>query len=157
MGGILSVSRQMRPLLSMLGWKMGVTNLTLGGSNGYLRRPLHGRASTASRQRQRDSAGRFAHQHRVHRVPVGNSNCEAEETVLVGAAWRPLQLCRGEPATQGRQVVSGAARAQRAQRWRSTHGSTGADAPTWRDVMSPSPGHTTTPAASVDNVGSVCV
>lgn len=35
-GGIFSVSRQMRPSVSMFGWYTGVRNRTLGGSNGYL-------------------------------------------------------------------------------------------------------------------------
>ena len=33
-GGDLSVSKQIRPLVSMLGWYTGVINRTRGGSNG---------------------------------------------------------------------------------------------------------------------------
>ena len=33
-GGMLRMSRQMRPAESMLGWYIGVTKWTLGGSNG---------------------------------------------------------------------------------------------------------------------------
>lgn len=36
LGGMLRMSRQMRPSLSTLGWYTGVMNLTLGGSKGYL-------------------------------------------------------------------------------------------------------------------------
>lgn len=35
-GGIFKISKQILPLLSMFGWYTGVTNVTLGGSNGYL-------------------------------------------------------------------------------------------------------------------------
>lgn len=35
-GGICKISRQILPLLSMLGWYIGVTKRTLGGMNGYL-------------------------------------------------------------------------------------------------------------------------
>lgn len=35
-GGIFSVSRQILPAESILGWYIGVTKRTFGGSNGYL-------------------------------------------------------------------------------------------------------------------------
>lgn len=40
-GGIFSVSKQMRPSVSMLGWYTGVIKRARGGSNGYLHKRKH--------------------------------------------------------------------------------------------------------------------
>ena len=50
-GGILRVSKQIRPLVSMFGWKMGVTKRTLGGSKGYLHQHMLVWTSDASARR----------------------------------------------------------------------------------------------------------
>lgn len=36
LGGKLRMSKQIRPPVSILGWYMGVENVTIGGWNGYL-------------------------------------------------------------------------------------------------------------------------
>lgn len=62
LGGIFSVSRQMRPPVSMFGWYNGVRNRTEGGSHGYLRQYEEEQSEhleLGSSQRLRD------HTHRV--------------------------------------------------------------------------------------------
>ena len=86
-GGILRVSKQIRPLVSMFGWKMGVTKRTLGGSKGYLHQHLLvGTQRTPGRQ---------------HHIPVRDSNYQSEETALIRAIWRTVKLCTGVGCKRG--------------------------------------------------------
>ena len=113
-GGMLRMSRQMRPPLSMLGWYTGVTKRTLGGSKGY----LYGMQQRPDTQRGTSSAEAapyiaYATSHDVQPwgpghgkhgclallprwflvvIPVGKHNGELEDSSLVDGVCRSTHL-----------------------------------------------------------------